>query len=105
MIFSRWQAPVLPTKEQIKMIFEAEGLVANEEVYPAKAKVKEHRHAFDEIRMVVQGEMIMKVSGNQVLLRPGDRIEIPSNTKHETEARGDEDCVCICAQRPFVGLI
>lgn len=99
MLISRWQAQVLPTKEQIKMIFLAEGLEPQEEIYPVNSKVTEHRHPFDEVRMVVAGELFINVSGNQMLLRPGDRIEIPSNTRHETHARGNSDCVCVYARR------
>lgn len=89
----------MPSKEQIKLIFVAEGLEPKEEEYPAHGKVVEHRHPFDEIRMVVAGEMLINVSGNQLLLRPGDRIEIPSNTRHETVARGEESCLCVIAER------
>ncbi len=99
MIVSRWQAALLPTKEQVKMIFFAEGLESQEEVLPARAGIKEHRHPFDEVRMVVDGELLVNVSGNQLLLRSGDRIEIPSNTKHHYQAYGNEDCLCVVAQK------
>ena len=99
MLVMRWQAPLVPTPDQVKMIFLAEGLEPQEEAYPANGMVKEHRHPLDEVRMVVSGEMLLNVSGNQVLLRAGDRVEIPSNTKHETTARGTTDCMCIFAHR------
>jgi quercetin dioxygenase-like cupin family protein len=50
--------------------------------------------------MVVEGELLVNVSGNQLLLRAGDRIEIPSNTKHHYSAHGDASCLCVIAQRP-----
>lgn len=99
MLVTRWQAELVPSREQIKMIFVAEGLEPKEEVYPPNGKVQEHRHPFDEVRMVVSGEMLINVSGNQLLLRAGDRIEIPSNTRHETTSRGPEECVCVFAHR------
>ena len=101
MIVTRWQAPALPSKEQIKMIFQAEGLEPEEEVYPPTSKVIEHRHPFDEIRMVVSGQIFCNVSGNRLLLRAGDRIVIPSNTKHETLVEGSDPCVSIYARKPF----
>ncbi len=101
MIVTRWQAPLLPTKEQIKMIFDSEGLEIEEETLPAHTKINDHRHPFDEIRMVVSGALFMNIAGNQLLLRAGDRIEIPSNTKHSKEPEGNESCFCIIAQRPF----
>ncbi len=104
MIFTRWQAPIVPNVDQIRMILEAEGLIPYEEEYGPGAKVVDHRHPFDEVRVVAQGELFMNVAGNHILLRVGDRVEIPSNTRHETEVRGQETCLCICAKRPFKSI-
>ena len=82
MLVSRWQAPILPKKEQIIMMFEAEGLQTYEERLPPQSSIQNHRHPFDEVRMVFSGELMVDVSGNKLLLRPGDKIIIPSNTKH-----------------------
>jgi gentisate 1,2-dioxygenase len=101
MLVTRWQAPTIPTKEQMKMMFQAEGLEPIEEVYEPSSKVVEHRHPFDEVRMIVSGNIFYNVSGNRLLLRAGDRIVIPSNTKHETHVEGTEPCVSIYARRPF----
>lgn len=101
MIVTRWQASVLPTQEQISLIFAAEGLNPQEEVLPAKRTIADHRHPFDEVRMVISGDLLMNISGNQILLRAGDRIDIPANTRHAKTANGNEDCVCVVAQKPF----
>jgi quercetin dioxygenase-like cupin family protein len=101
MIVTRWQAPVVPTLEQIKMIFQAEGLAPVEEILPSKTVIPDHRHPFDEVRIVIAGTLIMNISGNQILLRAGDRIDIPANTRHSKSTNGDEPCVSIVAQRPF----
>lgn len=99
MLITRWQAPLTPTKTQIQMILEDEGLEPFEETYSPKQKVVEHRHPFCEVRVVAEGEMLFNISGTQFLLRPGDRVEIPANTKHSHIAQGDGVCLCICAQR------
>lgn len=101
MVVTRWQAPVLPTPEQIKMIFQAEGLAPEEEALPPRTVIPDHRHPFDEVRMVVSGRLIMNISGNQLLLRAGDRIDIPANTRHSKSTENDEPCVCVVAKRPF----
>lgn len=101
MIVTRWQASVLPTLEQVKMIFEAEGLQPSEEVFTAPSVLPDHRHPFDEVRMVISGALFLNVAGNQLLLRPGDRIEIPANTRHSKSVEGSEPCVCVVANRPF----
>jgi len=101
MIVTRWQAPVLPTPEQVKMIFQAEGLLPLEEILRPSGIVKDHRYPFDEIRMVLSGTLLLNISGNQLLLRAGDRVHIPSNTRHSKSAGGQDECVCVVASRVF----
>ena len=100
MLIIRWQAPITPNKEQVKVLMEAEGLDPFEEEYLPQVKITEHRHPFGEVRTVVEGELLFTIAGNQFLLRAGDRVEVPSNTKHWHVNNGSKPCVCICAQRP-----
>ncbi|MGZ3771399.1 MAG: cupin domain-containing protein [Bdellovibrio sp.] len=99
MIITRWQAPIVPTKEQIHTILESEGLEPFDEVFEPQVKVPDHRHPFAEVRIIVSGEILFNISGNQFVLRPGDRVEIPANTKHSHATQGNQPCVCVCAQR------
>lgn len=99
MIIQRWMAPLQLTNTQAKMIFESEGLEPYEENYGPHEKVKEHRHPFTEVRFIIKGEMLFNISGNQVLLREGDRVEIPANTRHSHIAQGAQGCLSLCAQR------
>ena len=99
MLVYRWQAPIVPDIQQIKSLFEAEGLLPVEECHEINTEVGLHRHPFDEVRTVVQGEVLFDISGNKLLLRAGDRIVIPSNTKHSFKAQGTEKLVCICASK------
>lgn len=101
MLITRWQAPLTPTKEQLKILLEQEGLEPFEEVYPSGKKISEHRHPFSEVRIVFSGELLFNIAGNQFILRPGDRLEIPANTKHWHQVQGSTECLCICAQRVF----
>lgn len=101
MLVYRWQAPLLPTKEQARMIFLADELIPNEEVLTAETTYPDHRHPFDEIRMILEGELAMNISGNQLLLRTGDRIMIPSNTRHSQKVLGNGQCLCYVANRAF----
>lgn len=82
MIITRWQAPVAPSQEQIKHILTAEGLEPQLEVIQKDQKQVEKKHPFSEIRIVAKGELLLTVGGTQLLLRSGDRIDIPANTKH-----------------------
>lgn len=99
MIINRWQAPVTPEKEQIMQLFKAEGLEPYEEVTEENSEITDHRHPFDEVRMVAEGELLLNIAGNQLLLRSGDKIVIPANTKHSHKAGANESCLCVCARK------
>ncbi len=101
MIVIRWQAPLRPTKEQALMIFRAEDLQPREEILTTAETYPEHRHPFDEVRMILSGELSFNVNGNQLLLRSGDKIIIPSNTKHSQKVLGQDPCVSLVANKPF----
>lgn len=99
MLVSRWQAPILPTKPQMVMMLESEGLDPEEETIPSGGQVTDHRHPFDEVRIVVSGQLMLDIAGNKLLLRAGDRILIPANTRHSKQADGSEPCQCIYAMK------
>lgn len=99
MLVTRWQAPLVPQKSQILMMLEAEGLTPYEQVLEPKSEIKDIRNPFDEVKTVASGELHLDVAGNKLLLRAGDRILIPSNTRHSLRVDGSEPCVCICAKK------
>lgn len=101
MLVSRWQAPLVPEKRQIYIMFEAEGLEAFEEVFHPQKGAAENRHPFDEVIMVAEGQLLLDIAGNRLLLRPGDKIVIPANTRHSKQADGDTPCTCICAKQVY----
>lgn len=101
MLIRRWQAPVVPNELQMAKMFEMEGLEPFTEVLHPESEIKDHRHPFDEIRMVAKGELLMNIAGNQLLLRAGDRITIPSNTRHSKRVQGENPCTCVCAKKTF----
>lgn len=83
------------------MIFRAEDLQPREETLTTEEVYPEHRHPFDEVRMILSGELSMNINGNQLLLRSGDKIVIPSNTKHSQKVLGQAPCETIVANKPF----
>ena len=101
MIVRRWLAPIIPNKDQIKLFFEKEGLEFFEEDFEPGMHIPDHRHPFDEVRMIVKGQLLYNIAGNKLLLRQGDRIIIPSNTKHSKKVQGEEKCLSICAYQAY----
>jgi len=95
MIVQRWEAPMTPSKIQIERLYLSEGLEIFEELYQPGQPVIEHRHPFCEVRTIVYGELLFNIAGNQFLLRAGDRVEIPANTRHTHAAQGSSDCLCL----------
>lgn len=94
MIIRRWQAPIIPDLKQIRQMFYLEGLKPQPEVLDEGVVIKDRKFPFDEVRIVVSGEMILEIAGNKVLLREGDRVEIPSNTYHSVNAhKGKVECL------------
>ncbi len=101
MLVHRWQAAVLPSKSQIRSLYELEGLDPKEESLPQGKSIENHYHAFDEVRTIIEGELMFNIAGNQLLLRSGDKIVIPANTRHSFKANGSDDCVCIVAHKSW----
>lgn len=99
MLITRWQAPLRPTRDQAALILAAEGLEVFDEALAPQEKVPEHRHPFTEVRIIIEGELIFNVAGNTVLLREGDRIEIPANTRHSHACQGTAPCRSIFGQK------
>ena len=99
MLITRWQAPIVPEKDQIKMWFEMEGLEPQEVTIEPKREYRDLRHPFDDVIMVSSGQLILDIAGNKLLLREGDKIVIPSNTKYSKHVNGDEPCTYIFAHR------
>ena len=99
MLITRWQAPIVPKLEQIKKWFEVEGLQPIEFSIKPGEEFNDIRHPFDDVIMVAAGELILNISGNKLLLREGDKIVIPSNTKHSKSVNGDTLCSYISAMK------
>lgn len=101
MLITRWQAQAIPTKEQMKLILHSEGMEVSEEHFEAGSEIPDHKHPFEEIRMIVSGSMIFNFTGNKIILRAGDKIVIPPNTMHSMEIQSDSECASVLAYRPF----
>ena len=91
----------IPVKKQIEALFEQDGLEYFEENFEPNMKFPKHRHPFDEIRMIVKGELLYNVSGNKILLRAGDKIIIPSNTIHSKTVQNNKPCLSICSYQVY----
>jgi len=96
---TRWRADRKPTRQEVESLFKDEGLEYVVEELPAGSEVREHKHPFDEVRTVISGAMRFNVAGNEFVLREGDRLELPSNTRHWTKVEATGNCTTVFAHR------
>lgn len=88
-----------PSQETVETIFQDEGLDFIVESSDPNTQVPEHKHPFDEVRVVIRGAMRYNVAGNEFILKEGDRLELPSNTRHWTKVEPLSECVSVYAFR------
>ncbi len=59
----------------------------------------DHLHPEAEIRWVVSGRMRVMVNDEEIILEPGDRLDLAANVVHSADVFGDEVVVTLCASR------
>ena len=99
MIIKRWEAQKYPTVEQIKQMFNLEDCPFKEIVLEPGTETTLCSHPYHEIITILSGKMIVNVAGNKLLLRAGDRVEIPPNTKNSSSIPEGQRCHFLHAQK------
>jgi len=56
-----------------------------------------HSHEYEEIRIMLKGEMQINTKNNSYLLKKGDVLKVPAGEMHE--AYVIEDCEYICGSK------
>ena len=59
----------------------------------------DHDHPEAEIRWVVSGRMRIQVDREEIILEPGDRLDLAANVVHSADVFGEEVVVTLCASR------
>lgn len=59
----------------------------------------DHAHPETEIRWVVSGRMRVLVNQEELILEPGDRLDLAANVVHSADVFGEEVVVTLCASR------
>lgn len=87
------------TEAAVRKMLEEQGYRVSRYVYPPGTFFPEHTHGIDKIDAVLAGRFRMTVAGEEVILGPGDWIEVPRGTVHSAEVVGDEPVVSLDATR------
>ncbi len=95
----RWSKPKKPTLEELQASLRSEGLAFALFSDPPGVKYGRHKHDFDDFIVIVSGRMKLGVDGNEWIMKPGDRIDLPANTPHWAEIMGKEEVRYLSAEK------
>ena len=78
-----------------------EGLNVSEWSDPAGTVYPVHAHAYSEVRVIVRGRMRIGLpdTGEELVLNPGDRIDLPADLPHWADVDDAEPVVYLAASR------
>lgn len=96
----RWDARNGPLREaDLRSRLEQRGYTLSRYVYPPGTVFPDHTHAVDKIDAVVSGRFRLVIEGTEVVLGPGDFVEIPKGVLHSAAVVGHESVVSLDAVR------
>ncbi len=84
MRLTRWNKETSPSLEALRSALTGEGLNVSEWADPAGTVYPVHAHEYAEVRIVVRGQLRIGLpeTGEEFVLAPGDRLDLPANTPH-----------------------
>jgi uncharacterized protein YjlB len=95
-----WTESAPPTESAIRRLLAAEGLSAYCWSNGAGDWYAAHAHAYHKVIYCARGSITFGLpsEGKQIVLRAGDRLELPAGMVHEAVV-GNEGVVCLEAHR------
>jgi quercetin dioxygenase-like cupin family protein len=97
----KWALPEVQLQlGTIRRQLEAEGMRTAWYSEVPGAVFPEHAHAFDESRWVLSGFLHIEAEGELFSLGPGDRIDLPANTRHSVQVLGLAPAVYVTGAPP-----
>ena len=87
------------TERRLLEALEERGYSVSRHVYPPGTRFPPHTHDVDKIDAVVSGRFRVALEGEDVVLGPGDAVEVPRGVEHTAEVVGDEPVVSLDGAR------
>lgn len=84
-----WNGEREPTEAFLRAWLEGDGFDVYAWRDPADRVYADHRHEDDESLCMVRGSMVFRVGDAEIVLGPGDRLELPAGTLHRAQAGCD----------------
>lgn len=99
MRLTRWTGETAPSLEALRSALTGEGLAVSEWTDPAGTVYPVHTHEYAEVRVVVRGHLRVGLpeSGEEFILGPGDRLDVPAGTPHWADVSGASPVVYLSA--------
>lgn len=100
MEITRWPKDTAPTEAELRGLMRAEGLSPHSWSNGPGDQYSAHSHSYTKILYCVRGSIRFSLpdSGEQLDLRPGDRMVLPAGTRHSAIV-GPAGVTCIEAPR------
>ncbi len=101
MRLTRWNRGTPPSLEALRSALTGEGLTVSEWADPAGTVYPVHAHEYPEVRVVVRGSLRVGLpeTGEEFILAPGDRLDLPANTPHWADVQGHGPVVYLSASK------
>lgn len=101
MRLTRWNRETPPSLEALRSALTGEGLTISEWADPVGTVYPVHMHEYPEVRVVVHGQLRVGLpeTGEEFVLAPGDRLDLPANTPHWADVNGHGAVVYLSASR------
>lgn len=96
---TRWTKSAVPQLETLRNSLRGEGLTVREWVDPAGTVYPVHAHDYPEARAVVFGQLRIGLpeTGEEFILAPGDRLDLPPNIPHWEDVIGNRPAIHLSA--------
>jgi len=87
-----------PADSALRDAFRAEGLSPYAWSNGPGDRYGVHTHTYDKVLYCARGSITFQVEGEDVTMKPGDRLDLPAGTAHGALV-GPEGCTCLEAHR------
>lgn len=101
MQITRWNKETAPSLEALRSALTGEGLSVSEWTDPSGTVYPVHTHEYHEVRVVVRGHLRIGLpdTGEEIMLGPGDRLDLPENVPHWADVTGNGAVVYLSATK------
>jgi quercetin dioxygenase-like cupin family protein len=93
-----WNGDERPSEATLRATYKAEGLSPYAWSNGPGDRYGAHSHSYNKVLYCSQGSITFVVEGRDVLMRPGDRLDLPAGVSHAAVV-GPEGCTCLEAHK------